>query len=265
VTVTNSGAVMFGPVRYRRTGRVAVISICRPEVRNAVNGPVAEGIETAIDEVEGDDGVWVSVLTGEASCFCSGSDLKAIAAGDVTSMVTERGGFAGVTGRRRVKPLVAAVEGAAFAGGCEIALACDLIVAARNAMFSIPEVKRSLVAAAGGLFRLPAALPRNVALELILTGDPIDAERAHQFGMVNILTDPGKALDGAIALAERICQNGPLAVRASRRVVLDTLDADEDEAFRISVAAAESLYDTEDFREGPLAFLEKRTPRFTGR
>jgi enoyl-CoA hydratase len=256
---------MFGPVQYRRSGRVAVITICRPEVRNAVNGPVAQGIEAALDQVEDDEDVWVAVLTGEGSCFCSGSDLKAMAGGDLTSMVTERGGFAGVTGRRRVKPLIVAVEGAAFAGGCEIALACDLVVAARNATFSIPEVKRSLVAAAGGLFRLPAALPRNVAMELVLTGDPIGAERAHQFGMVNVITQPGEALDGAVELANRICQNGPLAVRASRRVVLDTSGADEDEAFRISLAAAESLYETDDFREGPLAFLEKRPPRFTGR
>src|SRR5947208_4042830 len=204
-------------VDYEELGRIAVITIRRPEARNAVNGDVAAGIEAAIDRLESSADAWVGILTGEGPVFSAGADLKAISAGGAGGLQTERGGFGGITRRERTKPLVAAVDGPALAGGCEIALACDLIVASRQAAFGLPEVKRSLVAAAGGLFRLPRALPRNVALEIVLTGDPIDAERAHALGLANQLVEPGQALDAAIALAERICANAPLAVRASRR------------------------------------------------
>jgi enoyl-CoA hydratase len=183
----------------------------------------------------------------------------------MAELQTERGGFAGITRRHRHKPLIAAVDGPAFAGGCEIALACDLIVASTQAKFGIPEVKRSLVAAAGGLFRLPQALPRNVALELAMTGDPIDAERAYALGMVNVLAEPGQAVETALALAERITVNAPLAVQASRRVILESLSGNEEEMWRASGTAMFEMSQTEDFAEGPLAFIEKRAPNWKGK
>src|SRR5437870_12238631 len=206
-------------VEYEQRGRVAILTIRRPEARNAVNGEVAKSMEAGIDRLEDDPEVWVGVVAGEGPVFSAGADPKVIAAGNPAELQTERGGFGGITRRERTKPLVAAVDGPALAGGCEIALACDMIVASRQAAFGLPEVKRSLVAAAGGLFRLPRALPRNVALEIALTGDPIDADRAYNLGLVNELVDPGQALDKAVALAERICANAPLAVRPSRRAL----------------------------------------------
>src|SRR5680860_1376855 len=164
-------------------------------------------MEAAIDRLEADDETWVGVVAGNGPVFSAGADLKAIAAGQAGKLSTKRGGFAGLARRERVKPLIAAVDGPALAGGCEIVLSCDLVVASTNARFGIPEVKRSLVAGAGGLFRLPRSLPLNVAMELALTGDPIDAERAYALGFVNVLVDAGGAVDGALALAERICAN----------------------------------------------------------
>src|SRR5438105_8266618 len=207
-------------VEYEQRGRVAVLTINRPEARNAVNGEVAKGMEAGIDRLEEDPEVWAGVVAGNGPVFSAGADLKVIASGGPQELITERGGFGGIAQREREKPLIAAVDGPALAGGCEIALACDLIVASRQAAFGIPEVKRSLIAAAGGLFRLPRALPRNVALEMAMTGDPIDAGRAYGFGLVNELVEPGEVIDAALALAERICANAPLAARASRRLVL---------------------------------------------
>src|SRR5438552_10099631 len=217
-------------VEYEQRGRIAVLTINRPEARNAVNGEVAQGMEAGIDRLEEDPDVWAGVVAGEGPVFSAGADLKVIASGRPQDLLTDRGGFGGIARRQRNKPLVAAVDGPALAGGCEIALACDLIVASSRAAFGLPEVKRSLVAAAGGLFRLPRALPRNVALEIVLTGDPIDAERAYALGLANQLVEPGEALDAALALAERIRGNAPLAARASRRVLLDTLTASDEEA-----------------------------------
>src|SRR5262249_33815032 len=165
-------------------GNVLIMSINRPEARNAVNGDVANGIEAGIDRLEEDDSLWVGILTGTREFFCAGADLKLINAGKAGEMSTARGNFGGIVTRERVKPIIAAVEGPAFAGGTEITLACDLVVASTASRFGIPEVKRSLVAAAGGLFRLPRVLPRNIAMELGITGDPIDAERAYHFGLV---------------------------------------------------------------------------------
>jgi enoyl-CoA hydratase len=252
-------------VEYEQRGRVAVITIRRPEARNAINPAVAQGIEDGLDRMEGDDAVWAGVLTGEGPVFCAGADLKVVGAGGMADLFTERGGFAGIAARTRSKPLVAAVDGPALAGGCEVALACDLIVASSQALFGLPEVKRSLVAAAGGLYRLPRLLPRNVALELILTGDPIDAARAHALGMVNQLVEPGQALAAALLLAERICQNAPVAVRESRKTVLAIADADEESARQQSLAALARVMQTEDFAEGPRAFLEKRAPQWQAR
>jgi enoyl-CoA hydratase len=253
-------------VDYELQGRVAVITIRRPEARNAVNGEVASGMEAAIDRLEEDPEAWVGVVAGEGSVFCAGADLKAIASGQAAALNTAKGGFAGITRRQREKPIIAAVDGPALAGGCEIALSCDLIVASTAAAFGLPEVKRSLVAAAGGLFRLPRALPPAVAMEVILTGDPIPAERAHQLGLVNDLVEPGQALSAAKALAERICANAPVAVRESRKIVLAALSGlGDDELWSITGAAFGKVAQTEDFAEGPRAFIEKRPPAWKGR
>jgi enoyl-CoA hydratase len=252
-------------VEYRQEGRVAVLTINRPEARNAVNGDVARTMEEGLDRLEEDEDIWVGIVTGAGPVFSAGADLKAIASGQAADLQTKRGGFGGIAARQRTKPLIAAVDGPALAGGTEIVLSCDLVVASTNARFGIPEVKRSLVAAAGGLFRLPRALPRNIAMELALTGDPIDAERAHHFGLVNELVEPGKALEAALALAERVTVNAPIAVRESRRVLLDGMLADDDTAWKVTFDAMAKAMATEDFAEGPRAFIEKRAPEWKGR
>ncbi|HEX2040616.1 MAG TPA: crotonase/enoyl-CoA hydratase family protein [Acidimicrobiales bacterium] len=253
-------------VEYEEHGRVAVITIRRPEARNAVNGEVARGIEAALDRLEGDGDCWVGVLTGEGPVFSAGADLKEIAAGRAGELATEKGGFAGIARRDRRKPVVAAVTGPALAGGTEIVLSCDLVVAARSATFGLPEVKRSLVAGAGGLFRLPRLLGQNVAMEAALTGDPITAERAHQLGMVNDVVEEGDdVLKRALALAERVAANAPIAVWESRQVVLAAQHADEDTLWRMTTEAFVAVMQTEDFAEGPRAFIEKRPPEWKGR
>src|SRR6478609_5445711 len=252
-------------VDYEINGRVGVLKINRPDKKNAVNGDVAQGMEAAIDKLEADPDVWVGVLTGEGNVFCAGADLKAINEGRAGELATERGGFGGITSRKRTKPIIAAVDGPALAGGTEIVLSCDLVVASSLASFGIPEVKRSLVAAAGGLFRLPRLLPRNIALELGLTGDPISAERAYQFGLVNELCEPGQALEAALALAERVAANAPMAVRETLRLMKELPGGDDETGFRESGRAMVELANTEDFWEGPKAFLEKRPPEWKGR
>ena len=251
-------------VDYEQHGPTAVITLNRPEARNAINGDVANGIEAAIDRVEGDDDVWVGIISHAGPVFSAGADLKEIAAGNAARLSTERGGFAGLVRRERTKPLIAAVDGPALAGGCEVVLACDLTVASTAASFGLPEVSRSLLAAAGGLFRLPRALPLAVAQEVVLTGQPISAERAWQLGMVNELCEPGQARDTAVALAERVCANAPIAVRLSRRVLLGSLGHDEDEGWRLTTEAFREVMRTEDFHEGPRAFIEKRPPAVEG-
>ena len=252
-------------IDYELRGHVAVITINRPEARNAVNGEVANGIEAAIDRLEADDDVWLGVLCGEGSVFCAGADLKAINEGRGGELLTARGGFAGFVQRERTKPVIAAVDGPALAGGTEIVLACDLVVASTAARFGIPEVKRSLVAAGGGLWRLPRKLPVNLAMELTLTGDPIEAERAHHFGLVNDLCEPGEALDRALALADRIAANAPLAVRESRQILLRYEELDLGTCVDQSNGAIMSLGSTADFSEGLMAFIEKRPPNWQGK
>jgi enoyl-CoA hydratase len=236
--------------------RVALITIRRPEARNAINGEVASGIETAIDKLEQDPDLWAGILASEGSVFSAGADLKAIAAGQANSLRTLRGGFGGITQRERTKPIVAAVDGPALAGGCEIALACDLIVASRQAVFGLPEVKRSLIAAAGGL---------KVAMEMIVTGDPITAERAYGLGLVNQLVEPGEALSAAKALAARITANAPVAVWLSRKVALEASAAEDDRLWKLTFDSFNEVGQTEDFSEGPRAFIEKRPPVWKGR
>ena len=250
-------------VNFEIRDRIAIITLNRPEARNAVSQQLAEDLEAAIDRLEADDALWIGILCGNGPAFCAGADLKAIASGEAR-LTTERGGFAGLVRRVRTKPLIAAVEGPAVAGGTEIVLSCDLVVASTTARFGLPEVKRSLVANAGGLFRLPRALPVNVAMEMALTGDDLDAEAAHRHGLVNRLVQPGHALATAVELAEAVNANAPLAVRASRRVVLAARLLEDDEAFEVAANATREVFRTEDFREGPRAFVEKRPPIWTG-
>jgi enoyl-CoA hydratase len=246
----------------RREG-VLVVTLNRPDARNAVNGALAQGIADALDELDGDDALRIGVLTGAGKGFSSGMDLKAFVAGE-RPYVEDRG-FAGIAQRSSRKPLIAAIEGFAVAGGLEVALSCDLVVAARGARLGIPEVKRSLVAAAGALFRLPRRIPYHLAMELALTGDPIDAERAHELGLVNRLAEPGQALDEALELAAAIVKNGPLALVASKEIVHNALDWTEAEAWEKQGAIAGPVMVSEDAREGATAFAEKRDPVWKGR
>ena len=252
-------------VEFETEGHVGIITINRPDARNAVNGEVARGIEEAIDKIEEDDSLWLGILTGVPPVFSAGADLKEINAGRAGDLQTQRGGFAGITRRERSKPIIAAVDGPALAGGTEITLACDLIVASTTARFGIPEVKRCLVAAGGGLFRLPRKLPFNIAMELTLTGDPIEAERAYHFGLVNVLCEPGEALAKAKELAGRIEANAPVAVRESRRVVYAAMTEDEDTGWRLSGEAMMKAMSSEDMKEGLTAFIEKRPPNWAGK
>jgi len=252
-------------VEYRVEDHLAVITINRPEARNAVNGDVAQGIEASIDRIEADDDIWLAILTGAPPAFCSGADLKVVAAAGGGSIHTDRGGFGGFVHLQRTKPVIAAVDGPALAGGTELVLACDLVVASRRSTFGLPEVKRCLAAGAGGLFRLGRKIPLNVAMECALTGDPISAERAYGFGLVNVLCDDGRALDEAVTLAGRVLANAPVAVRESRVIVAECTYAPDDEAWRRSAKAMAAASRAEDNREGLMAFIEKRPPNWTGR
>jgi enoyl-CoA hydratase len=250
-------------VLSERRERVLLITINRPEQRNAVNAAVAAGIAAALDELDADPDLSVGVLTGAGKGFCAGMDLKAFVAGERPH--TEERGFAGIVQRPADKPLIAAVEGFAVAGGLEVALACDLIVASRGARLGVPEVKRSLVAAGGALLRLPRTLPRNLAMELALTGDPIDAERAYELGLVNRLAEPGEALAAALELADAIAVNGPLALAATKRVMVESADWSDSEFFERQSEIIDPVMGSEDAREGATAFAEKRPPVWKGR
>jgi enoyl-CoA hydratase len=245
-----------------RRERILLVTINRPDQRNAVNHAVAQGIADALELLDRDPELSVGVLTGAGKGFSAGMDLKAFVAGEPRHIAGR--GFAGITQRAADKPLIAAIEGFAVAGGLEIALACDLIVAAADARLGIPEVKRSLVAAGGALLRLPRALPRNVANEMALTGEPIDARRAHALGLVNQLTEPGGALKHALKLAETIAANGPLALTATKRILAESPDWPDTEFFARQRVIVEPVMASDDAREGARAFTEKRPPQWRG-
>jgi enoyl-CoA hydratase len=261
---------MSDKVLYESDGRIAVITLNRPEARNAVNGDVARGLEAAIDQLEDDDDVWVAVLCANTEgqdrpVFSAGADLKAINSGEAADLATERGGFAGFTYRQRRKPVIAAIDGLATAGGCEIALASDIIVASRRSAFGLAEVKRNLVAGAGGLYRLPWAIGRGPALEVILTGEPITAERAHQLGLVARLVEDGEAKDVALAMAATITKAAPLAVWESLAVARASDDNDESTLRTLTNEGFARVLKSEDTSEGLTAFIEKRAPQWKGR
>ncbi len=251
------------PVLTERRDNVLLITLNRPDQRNAVNGALADGVASALDTLDGDDGLAVAVLTGAGKGFCSGMDLGAFAAGE-RPWHAERG-FAGIVQQPPRKPIIAAVEGFAVAGGLEVALACDLIVAAAGAKLGIPEVKRSLVAAGGALLRLPRRLPAGIAMELALTGDPITAERAHELGLVNRIAEPGTAVDVAIGLATTIAGNGPLAVAATKTILSEQFSWEERDFWHRQGEISGPVLISEDAREGAVAFKEKRDPVWKGR
>jgi enoyl-CoA hydratase len=257
-------------VTYESHERTALITLNRPDARNAVNGDLAEAMEAAIDRMEADDDVWIGVLNANTEgqskpVFCAGADLKAINSGDAARLNTPRGGFAGFVYRDRKKPVIVAVDGLATAGGCEIVLASDLVVATTRSAFGLAEVKRNLVAGAGGLFRLPRAIGKSAAMEAILTGVPIPADRAHELGLVSRLVEPGEVTNEAMRLAGQITANAPLAVWESRRVVLASEDHDDESLKKMTNQAMATVMASEDLKEGLTAFIEKREPRWTGR
>ncbi|MDE3008775.1 MAG: crotonase/enoyl-CoA hydratase family protein [Acidobacteriota bacterium] len=253
---------MADEILRERRGHVEILTINRPEARNAVNRATAIALSDALDEAERDDDVWVVVLTGAGDkAFSAGMDLKAFAQGEFPA--TDQG-FGGITNRVFSKPLIAAANGAALAGGFEMLISCDLVVAAEHAVFGIPEAQRGLVAGAGGLIRLAKLIPRAVAYEMALTADPIDAERAYELGLVNRVVPGDQLLDVAIALAERISRNAPLAVRTSKDLMRRSLEMREDEAWVMNNEAFARIGRSADALEGAIAFAEKRAPQWTG-
>lgn len=247
-------------VETRREGHVLVIAMQRESKRNAIDRRMADQLDAALDQLDDDEELWAGVLTGTASIFSAGSDLTC--QGDY---VTERGGEYGIIRRVRRKPLIAAVEGAALGGGLEIVLACDLVVASRTARFGLPEVSIGVIPTCAALFRAPNALPLNLARELILTGDPISAERAHAAGLVNHLTEPGEALPRALALAGRIVRNAPLSVQGCLQAVNEYAATGDELGWRLTARTFEGIAGTEDVREGVRSFLEKRSPSWKAR
>jgi enoyl-CoA hydratase len=249
-------------VLVEESGGIAVITINRPAARNAVNGAVARGIAAALDELDARGDIAAYVLTGAGGYFSAGMDLKGFLTGDLP--VVEGRGFGGIAESPPAKPLVAAVEGYALAGGFELALSCDLIVASSEAKFGLPEPKRGLVAGAGGVMRLPRRIPYHVAMEIALTGDHYPASRLYELGLVNRVTEPGQALEGALELARRIAANAPLALAATKKVLIESHDWPLDEMFRRQGAITNPVFGSKDAMEGAAAFAEKRAPKWKG-
>lgn len=261
---------MANIVEYEVRGKVAIITLNRPEARNAVNGDVASFLEAAIDKLEADSNVWIGVLAAntagqERPVFCAGADLKAINSGQAAGLNTKRGGFGGFVYRDRKKPVIAAVDGLATAGGCELVLACDMLVASTRSAFGLAEATRNLIAGAGGLFRLPRAIGRAAAMEAILTGEPFSAQRAYELGMVNKLVEPNTSLEAAIDLALRVCKAAPLAVWASRKIVLASETESDQNLIDMTNKEFGAVLASEDTKEGLTAFIEKRPPNWQGK
>ncbi len=261
---------MANIVEYEIKGKVALITLNRPEARNAVNGEVAQGLESAIDQLEADQNIWVGIIRANTQgqqrpVFCAGADLKAISSGQAGSLNTERGGFAGFVYRDRKKPIIAAVDGLATAGGCEIVLACDMVIATTRSAFGLAEVLRNLIAGAGGLFRLPRAIGQSVAMEAILTGEPLTAQRAYELGFVNHLVEPEKEVEAAMDLAGRICKAAPLAVWASRKIVRAAAYESDSTLIDLTNKEFGAILRSEDTKEGLTAFIEKRQANWQGK
>lgn len=242
---------------------VQIMTLNRPEAKNAATLAMSQAMVEALDELDSRDDIRIGIITGAGGTFCAGMDLKGFLRGERPSV--QGRGFAGITEKPPRKPVIAAVEGYALAGGFEVVLACDLIVAANNSNFGLPEVKRSLVAAAGGLLRLPQRLPYHIAMEYILTGGMLPAAEAHRLGLVNHLTEPGKALDKALELAAAIAANGPLATAASKQIVVESSEWSRDEMFQKQMEIGGPVFTSEDAREGATAFAEKRAPVWKGK
>lgn len=249
---------MTEPVVVSVEGNVLVMTLNRPGARNAVNGATARALAEALDELDGSDALGVGVLTGAGGVFCSGMDLKAFLAGE-TPAVPGRG-FGGLTQAPPRKPLIAAVEGWALAGGLELVLACDLVIAGQGARFGVPEVKRGLVAAGGGALLLPARIPVAIALEMLLSGDPISAERAAQVGLVNAVVPDGHALQSALELARRVGRNGPLALAATKEIARHAPEWSAEERWHEQRRITDPVFASADAREGATAFAERREP-----
>ena len=247
-------------VDVRRSGRILVISMQRPEKRNAVNRELAYGISAALDTLDDDDELWVGVLTGTTDVFCAGTDLR-----DGADARTERGGEYGLIRRRRRKPLIAAVEGPCLGGGFEIALACDLIVASTTARFALPESRRGLIPSSGAMFRAIRALPVHVAKQLMITGADLTPERAYELGVVNEVTESGGALAAAEALAEDVCRSSPVAVQAVLAGITSQFDAADEAGWAATTRAVEAVMSSADLQEGINAFFERRAPQWSGR
>ncbi len=257
---------MADEVLRERRGNIEILTINRPEARNAINGAVSRAMSTIMDELTDDAECRVVVVTGSGDkAFSAGMDLKAFSTGEGGDIIGATGGFAGLTTRDFPKPIIAAINGSALAGGFEIMLSCDLVVAAEHATFGIPEAKRGLIAGAGGLIRTPKRLPMAVALELAMTGDSIDAARAEALGLINRVVPAASLLAEAVALAERIAANAPLAVRYSRSVMKRAADVSEAEGWKINEEAVGVVFSSADAMEGPVAFAEKRAPRWQGK
>jgi enoyl-CoA hydratase len=253
-----------GTVRTEAQGHILVVTLDRPERRNAIDYATAHQLEAAWDALDRDPGLRAGVLTGAGGFFCAGADLKAAAAGAPIARTERRGQF-GTIQAPPDKPVVVAVEGDALGGGCELALACDLIVASRTSRFGLPEVRRGVLAAAGGLIRLPRRLPFNTAMEMALTGAPVAAERLYDLGLISRLCAPGEALAVAIDLAQTIAENAPLAVAGAKRVMKNALTGAEAEGWTLQQPELEKIRSSADYREGIAAFAEKRAPRWQGR
>ena len=244
--------------------QILVMTLNRPQARNAINYETAQELAAALDRLDADDGLVIGILTGANNTFCSGMDLKAFAATGQRPYVGDRG-FAGLCEKPPRKPLIAAVEGYALAGGCEVVLACDLIVAANNATFGVPEVKRGLVPGSGGMVRLPSRIPYHIAMEAVLTGEMFPAEHFHRYGLINRLVEPGQALDAALELARLIARNGPLAVQTAKHIIAESRNWRPDDMFDLQRPRIAHIFTSADAKEGATAFAEKRQPVWSGK